>query len=136
MKGYLAGLLLAAAAAWPGSGCKDENPELALGDSPSDVVFPASNVLYGQHVQRLFNQACALSGCHDDGAHQSALKLTSYSNLMFQLPGIVNPGKPDESELVFRIEGRFGRMPPTTNLLNDNQINGIRIWIAEGAKNN
>ena len=69
MKGYLAGLLLAAAAAWPGSGCKDENPELALGDSPSDVVFPASNVLYGQHVQRLFNQACALSGCHDDGAH-------------------------------------------------------------------
>jgi hypothetical protein len=119
------------------AGCKDINPQLASGESPSNIVFPANNVSYTYNLQPLFNQACALSGCHDDGAHQSALKLTTYANLMFQLPGVVVPGKPDQSTLVFRIEGRVGdRMPPTTNQLNDNQINGIRTWVAEGAKNN
>jgi hypothetical protein len=36
-----------------------------------------------------------------------------------------------------RIEGRLGeRMPPGGYPLNQNQINGLRAWIAEGAKNN
>jgi hypothetical protein len=40
--------------------------------------------------------------------------------------------------LIRRVEGQAGypRMPPYTNMLNDNQINGLRTWIAEGAKNN
>lgn len=119
-------------------GCKDTNPGLASGESPSNVLFPSSNVSYRYQVQPLFNQACgAVSGCHDDGAHESILKLTTYYNLVISLPGIVAPGKPDASTLVFRIQGSVGqRMPPTTNRLNDNQIIGIRTWIAEGAKNN
>ncbi len=119
------------------AGCKDVNPELANGQSPSNIVFPPNNVSYQYQVQPLFNQACNLSACHGDGAHESALVLTSYSSLMFQLPGIVIPGKPDQSTLVLRIQGSAGqRMPPNTNPLNDNQIAGIRTWIAEGAKNN
>ena len=118
-------------------GCKDVNPGLALGDSPSNIVFPASNISYGRQVQPLFDQTCALAGCHDDGVHQSNLRLTSYANLIFQLPGIVVAGKPDASTLVLSIQGgSIDRMPPTTNRLNDNQINGIRAWIVEGAKNN
>ncbi len=119
------------------TGCKDINPQLANGQSPSNIYFPASNVSYSRQVQPLFNQACSLSSCHDDGSTQSVLHLTSYANLMFQLPGIVVQGKPDQSELVLRIQGSVGqRMPPSTNQLNDNQINGIRTWIVEGAKNN
>ncbi len=115
--------------------CKDKNP--LTGDSPSNVVFPATNVSYSEQVQILFNQTCALSGCHDDGQHESPLKLTSYSNTVLSIPGVVVPGKPDESTLVLRIEGAVGtRMPPYGNPLNDNQVNGIRTWIAEGAKNN
>jgi hypothetical protein len=118
-------------------GCKDDNPGLALGDSPSNVIFPISKVSYNNQIQPLFNQTCNNIGCHDDGAHPSPLKLTSYDNLMFELPGIVIIGKPDQSTLVLRIQGTSGnRMPPTTNKLNDNQINGIRTWIVEGAKNN
>jgi hypothetical protein len=51
---------------------------------------------------------------------------------------VVIPGKPDQSILVFWIEGRVGteRMPPGSQALNQNQINGIRTWVAEGAKNN
>jgi len=46
-------------------------------------------------------------------------------------------GKPDESILVLRIEGRLlSRMPLNRPALTQNQINGIRTWIAEGALNN
>lgn len=116
--------------------CKDDNP---TGDdgSPSTVVFPTSNVSYDQHVQPLFNQACALSGCHDNGSTQSPLKLTSYGNAVLSIPGIVVARNPDGSTLVLRIQGSVGqRMPPTGNMLNQNQINGIRTWIAEGARQN
>lgn len=118
------------------AGCKDQNNPL-IGDSPSDVVFPSSDVSYSAHVQRLFNQACALSGCHDDGVALNRVKLTSYDHLLFDMVGVVVRGKPEESELVLRIEGRIGqRMPLNLNPLNQNQINGIRTWITEGAKNN
>ena len=104
---------------------------------PSTVVFPANNVSYNSEVQALFNQACNYSGCHDDGTHQSPLKLTSWGETV-TVGGVVIPRKPDQSILVFWIEGRAGteRMPPGSQPLNQNQINGIRTWVAEGGKNN
>ena len=116
-------------------GCKDDSP----GDmgSPSNIVFPPDSVSYLQHVQPLFDQTCALSGCHDAGAHDSPLKLTNWGETVIQLPGVVVPGNPGSSTLVFRIQGTSGqRMPLNRNPLNENQINGIRVWIAEGAQNN
>ncbi len=117
-------------------GCKDQNNPLT-GGSPSNVVFPTSNVSYANQVQPLFNQTCTLSGCHDDAAPEGIVKLTSWSHTVLDLPGVVVPGDPSKSELVFRIEGTVGqRMPPYGNPLNQNQTNGIRTWITEGAKNN
>jgi hypothetical protein len=124
----------AAALLW-GVGCKDVNP--VGNDSPSNIVFPISNVSYGQHVQPLFNQACNYAGCHDDSQHQSMLKLTSYDNLIYGGALVIVRKKPDQSTLVLRIQGTVGsRMPPNGNPLNQNQINGIRAWIGEGALNN
>ena len=115
------------------SGCKDE-----IADPSSDIVFPASNVSYSQHVQPLFNQSCALAGCHDAGVHQSPLVLTDYFHTVFGTPGVVVAGKPENSLLVTRIEGTTlgPQMPLNRAPLNQNQINGIRTWIAEGAKDN
>jgi hypothetical protein len=128
-----AAILIAGFVAW--SGCKDENP--VDGDSSSSVVFPASGVSYGRHVQPLFNQACAFAGCHDDGPHPSSLRLTSYDNLMYNSMKVVERGLPEQSVLVWRIEGSVGpRMPLNGRPLNQNQINGIRTWITEGALNN
>jgi len=116
--------------------CKDDNP-VGEGGSPSNIVFPPANVSYQTHVQPLFNQACALSGCHDGSAPQGRVKLTEYGEVVIVKPGIVVPGDPDASELVRRIEGRgVLRMPLNGNPLNQNQITGIRTWVAEGAKNN
>ncbi len=132
-KGFGVGMLLAYTL-WT-SGCADEvAPDEG---SPSDVVFPATDVSYSVHVQPLFNQTCALAGCHDNGPHESPLRLTSYGNTVFGVPGVVVEGQPEQSILVLRIEGRIGqRMPVNRNPLNQNQINGIRTWIAEGARDN
>ena len=129
-----AAALLFLAAAIPA--CKDTVTP-GPGDSPSNIVFPARDVSYQYHLQPLFNQACNYSGCHDAGAHQSPLKLTSFGDVVLTIPGMVVAGQPDQSMLVFRIEGRVGaRMPPGNYPLNQNQVNGIRTWVAEGAKNN
>jgi hypothetical protein len=120
------------------TGCKDKNT-LVPGESPSTVLFPERNVSYEVHVQTLFNQACAFSSCHNDASHAGGLSLTSYYNTVFVDPGVVVMKDPQNSILVMKIEGRGpsgDRMPPGQNPLNQNQINGIRTWIAEGAQNN
>ena len=126
------GILLAALAGWSCKGTAPTGPD----NSPSDIIFPDHGVSYSSQVQPLFNQACNFAGCHDDGVHQSPVILTSYG-LAMQVAGVIVPGKPDGSTLVLRIQGTVGaRMPPGAYPLNQNQINGIRTWIAEGAKNN
>jgi hypothetical protein len=136
MKRWALYLAIAAALA---AGCKRDSVGPGVDGSPSDVIFPASNISYTVHVQPVFNQACALSGCHDAGQNQSQLRLTSYGDAVLSTSavGVILPGKPDQSLLVLRIQGTVGaRMPPGVYPLNSNQINGIRAWIVEGAKNN
>lgn len=120
--------------------CKKDEGIVGPDGSPSDVIFPTTNISYSQHVQRLFSQTCMYVGCHSQAEPADQLKLDTYENLRYGVRGlpVVIPGSPETSELVFRIEGRTGqRMPPnTTNPLNQNQINGIRTWIAEGALKN
>jgi hypothetical protein len=120
--------------------CKDDTDCIGVDCSPSNVIFPHDSVKYSLHVQPLFNQTCALTGCHSQAETGDRLKLDSYENLRYGVRGlpVVIAGSPETSVLVFRIEGRTGqRMPPnTTNPLNQNQINGIRTWIAEGARRN
>jgi|WetSurMetagenome_2_1015567.scaffolds.fasta_scaffold137395_1 hypothetical protein len=132
-------LVMIAAIAALVAGCKKDAVGPGVDGSPSDVVFPISNISYSRCIQPLFNQACALGGCHDAGQNQSQLHLTGYGDLMLSVNavGVVIPGKPDASTLILRIQGSVGaRMPPGVFPLNSNQINGIRAWIVEGAKNN
>ncbi len=125
----VAGLAVAAAT---GIRCSDSSSPTG-----SNIVFPPNNVSFGAHVQPLFNETCAFTGCHGDNQPAAGLRLTSYDNLMFNPLQVVIQGKPDESILVLRIEGRLGsRMPLNRPALTQNQINGIRTWIAEGALNN
>lgn len=119
-----------------GVSCKDQNNPI-VGNSPSNIVFPVRDVSYGAHVQPLFNQTCTFAGCHDDGAPSNRVKLTTYGHTRYDFDGVVIPGEPENSRLVQRIEGRIGqRMPLNLSPLNQNQIDGIRTWIVEGARNN
>jgi hypothetical protein len=100
-----------------------------------DIVFPSSSVSYAQHVQPLFNLRCSTFGCHDDQTRAGNLRLTSYIALT-ERPGIVVPGNSTSSLLIQRIDGRLPHPVNIPIIINQNQLDGMKKWIDEGAKNN
>jgi hypothetical protein len=127
--------LLLAVVALGAFSCKDE----IVDPNADPIIFPDAGVSYSKHVEALFQQRCALSGCHSTGAAAAGLALTmpSYNNVMNHQPRLVNPGSSNNSLLVQRIDGRLSpRMPYNSQPLTTNQISGIKKWIDEGALNN
>jgi len=117
------------------SSCKDQIAD----PNVNPIVFPDANVSYSKHVDPLFQQRCAVSGCHAGSSSQAGLDLLapSYSSLINHQPRLVNPGASNNSLLAQRIDGRLApQMPYMSQPLNANQISGIKKWIDEGAKNN
>ena len=99
------------------------------------VIIPDSNVSYAKYIAPLFEVKCVT--CHDGGTNSNIPNLTNFS---FVDGYYVVPTEPDNSVLVYTIQGNvppFPVMPPAGyRPLNENQINGVRTWIEEGAQNN
>jgi len=115
--------------------CKDQVTD----PNVDPIIFPDAGVSYSKHVEALFQQRCAMSGCHSTGSAAAGLALTmpSYNSLMNHQPRLVNPGSSANSLLIQRIDGRLSpRMPFNSQALTANQISGIKKWIDEGALNN
>ena len=114
------------------SGCKDTITNSDL----NKVVIPDSNVSYAKYIQPIFNVKCIT--CHGNGKTDGGVNLTSCSGATAD-PSIVFPGEPENSILVWAIEGNPATqpMPPVGYpTLTQNQINGIKTWIKEGAQCN
>jgi hypothetical protein len=105
-----------------------------------DVVIPSQNVSFAQYIQPIFNYKCTNSGCHDSESRAANLDLTTWTGATSD-PLIVSPRFPDNSKMVWAVEGNSGAsiMPPPYGSvlpLTENQIEGLRTWIEEGAKAN
>jgi len=100
-------------------------------------VIPSSNVKFSEHIQPIFQVKCNIAYCHNSRDRAAGLSLDSYSETVSN-PLVVFPGLPENSKLVWAIEGRtISPMPPIGYPpLTKNQIDGIKTWIKEGAKNN
>jgi Ca2+-binding RTX toxin-like protein len=104
------------------------------------VVTPVN---YVAQIQPIFDARCI--GCHVGATAPHGLRLdadNSYSRLVNvasqEVPQLmrVEPGDPDNSYLVHKIEGTAdvgGRMPLNQTPLTQAQITLIRRWISEGA---
>jgi len=115
-------------------GCDDN-----LTNSDLDkIIIPSKDVSYNEYIQPVLNVKCATSGCHDDGTRAGNYSVTNWANVV--TPGIVDVGNVETSRLVWRIEGLgVPIMPPIGAIvapLTKNQIDGIKTWIREGARNN
>jgi hypothetical protein len=103
----------------------------------TDIVFPDKNVSYKYEVQPLFNKYCNNSGCHNSQDNAGEISLETYGDL-FATPFLIIKYSPEESHLYLAISGKLVNImpPPYGNSfpLNDNQINGIKTWITEGAE--
>jgi len=116
--------------------CKDTSNSLSpLGN----IVFPATGISYEKQVQPLFNIGCATTSCHDNSSRGGNLDLSSYYGTISD-PGVVERTgnhvfDTTNSRLIWCIEAKLGSpfMPPTRPLV-QNQIEGLKRWIYEGAK--
>ncbi|HVO74171.1 MAG TPA: c-type cytochrome domain-containing protein [Ignavibacteriaceae bacterium] len=116
------------------SGCKDT----ITNEDLDKKIIPDKNVSYKEYIGPVFNYKCANAGCHDDAAKAGGLSLTSWVNATAD-PSVIARGEPDNSKLVWAIEGlsAVSIMPPVGYPpLTANQINGVKTWIKEGAQNN
>ncbi|KAB2909193.1 MAG: hypothetical protein LC102_00960 [Ignavibacteriales bacterium] len=114
-------------------GCKD-----TINQADVDaVIIPAHNVSYQAHIQPVLLVKCAFSGCHDDQSRANNLSFTNYFTTVEDM-AVVVPYEPQNSKMIWALmgTGAFKMPPPLYPPLTMNQIEGIRTWIAEGAKNN
>ena len=120
-------------------GCKDS------GTDPADnIVFPASDVNFNEHIYPLFSAKCSSrSGCRAISSPAAGLVLIDYNEVsthyMRNTPSepLVRVGNGEDSPLyqVLIQDGFFGvpRMPFNGPYLNSNQTDGVKTWIDEGA---
>lgn len=113
-----------------------ESRDAGNGSGQSGKKVPAS-------VQVIFDQSCALSGCHRDFQRPFLTAEVAYDNIVrapsTQSPGLnfIEPGDPSRSYLYLKITGASGiigtRMPQASPPLSAAQIDTIRVWIENGA---
>ena len=109
------------------------------------VVDPVvTGVNFATQIQPIFSQRC--DHCHSGGGAPQGLRLdaaNSYDDLVDvpsqEVPSLkrVDPGDPDNSYLVQKIEGTAavgGRMPLGGSRLPQEEIDLIRQWIGQGAE--
>ena len=122
--------------------------KLLLALSLTSCSSSAEIISFSEDVLPILNQYCVM--CHLPGAEQAELNL--YPDAWSQLVGIpssqsslsrVEPGSPDKSYLYMKLigtqkteDGSGLQMPFQQNPLDATQIEAIRLWIEQGAKQN
>lgn len=109
--------------------------------SSSDLRFPeegGEEVSFSKHVKPFMQVTCATASCHDDYTIAGGRRMTEYYTYFESANiGLVIRGNPDASLLNQMLEGKnkhlynFNRKLPTNN-----QQEGMRRWVLNGAPNN
>lgn len=102
---------------------------------PASVVCSADTVYFQNTVLPIITSNCAMAGCHDAISHKEGLTLNNYAGIM----KIVKAGNATGSKLVSVIsttDPGTVMPPPPMAKLSTTQIDAIKKWINQGAKNN
>ena len=91
----------------------------------------------------IFDQSCAFSGCHANGAINPNLSGNSHSNIVNKQSStgmfLIKPNDPDNSYLLQKIIGsnviNGNRMPLNSSPLPQENIDALIEWINNGAPN-
>lgn len=92
---------------------------------PADQLAP---VCFNQQVLPIFQNSCAISGCHNAQSGEGGYVFTDYSNVM----KAISPGDASKSKAYKAITSSLQLMPPHNPLPSDKRIL-IRVWIDQGA---
>lgn len=100
----------------------------------TSAVIVEGDVSYSGDIAPLFAEACV--SCHGEETAEAGLRLDSYAATMTgsEYGTIVEAGSPDTSLLLDMIAA--GEMPQEADALDEDQVQLVRDWIAEGAEDN
>jgi mono/diheme cytochrome c family protein len=103
-------------------------PPVAAYTCSTDTVYFANS------ISPLIASGCAKAGCHDAITHKDGVNLTSYTNIM----KYVAAGNAASSKLYkVLLQTGSNRMPPPPNAaFTQAQMDAVKKWINQGAKNN
>ena len=107
-------------------------------DNVDNRKIPLTNVSFSQDIYPILKVKCASSGCHTSPNPADGIDLSTWANVTAN-PNIVYSGNSSVSRLVWTIDpsvSGVSKMPPNGLVLNPYQIQGIKTWIDEGAKDN
>jgi hypothetical protein len=141
--GLLAVLIGVAGCAGSGEGLDQNGQPISAGGATSSGPITADLASIEEHV---FTPIC--SKCHIGASAPEGLQLDAAHayNLLVGIPSVeepsrqrINPGNPDASYLLLKIEGapgiEGGQMPLGETPLSQDTIAAIRQWITNGAPN-
>jgi len=106
-------------------------------DKPRDPTFA--------NVSQIFSSNCATSGCHDSKTQQNGVDLSGYDAAINSVGSqygkkVIQPNDAAGSPLVDKISSgnpQYGvQMPKGGSPLSSDDVNLIKQWIDNGAKNN
>ena len=128
-------LILASSAAF--IGCEHQ-PKVKLGTGNNNTPVDSTNngtncspdtVYFVNEILPMITSNCAQAGCHDNITQAEGVILDSYNNIMRE----VRAGNANFSSLYREIAN--GNMPPAGSMTQE-QMDKIKKWINQGAKNN
>ncbi|MFM7317311.1 MAG: DUF1553 domain-containing protein [bacterium] len=111
---------------------------IAMWTGSQATLADESLIDFQKQVAPILSSRCV--GCHQPGKIKGGLDLTTFKKTMAggESGSAIEPGKPAESELVFRIKpessGMKPDMPRQGEPLSANEVSIIEKWIAQGAK--
>lgn len=149
MKQFIPTFLILSALFWQMSACKhdplvEEGPGEANNPTKPPVIQPPSgsdcdpdSVYFQNTIFPLLQSNCAFSGCHGNGSAQNGVDLSSYSSIISTADVRVNdPLGSDLYEVLVDTDPSKRMPPPPNNAISASEIEMIRKWIEQGAKNN
>jgi hypothetical protein len=100
--------------------------------SPEQIVFPAANVSYRAHLAPYLALSCNSEQCHGSASGARGIQLTSW---VYVVDNRVTLARDTTSPIVLVMYGLDPNHHGTFRA-NDNQRQGIKTWVKEGAQNN
>lgn len=132
----LAVLALASCSAGNGEGLDAQGSPITIGGGPSSDFQEIQDTIFTPICTQCHIGATAPQGLRLDAANAYAMLVNTPSN---EVPGLmrVNPGNPDQSYIVQKLEGTNAagaRMPFGGPYLSQDRIDLVRRWISGGAQ--
>lgn len=109
-------------------------PGPSVVEAPSTELVRVGDVSYSSQIAPMFQESCVT--CHGSETQEAGLRLDTYEAVMAgsEYGAVVEAGSPENSLLLDMIAA--GEMPQEEDPWDEDQVDLVRSWIADGAENN